>query len=78
MGGHDVLYWRERHREVDFVVQTNRCLAAIEVKSGRSRAVRPGMTAFSAAFSPDRSLLVGGDGIDLEEFLSLPVESWVP
>ena len=36
-----------------------------------------GLEAFSAAFHPDRKLLVGGDGIPLESFLERPVESWV-
>lgn len=44
----------------------------IEVKSGRTRL--PGMAAFATAFTPDRTLLVGGDGIAVEEFLSKPAE----
>ena len=35
------------------------------------------MAAFSEAFHPDRKLLVGGDGITIEEFLSKPMEHWV-
>jgi hypothetical protein len=31
----------------------------------------------AAAFSPQRSLLVGGDGIPLDEFLSRAVAHWV-
>ena len=50
---------------------------AIEVKSGRSPDVHPGMVAFAEAFKPQRTLLVGGDGIALEEFLSQPVEHWI-
>ena len=52
-------------------------MTAIEVKSGRTRQTLPGMAAFSEAFRPDRSLLVGGDGIAVDEFLSKPVERWV-
>jgi hypothetical protein len=32
---------------------------------------------FAAAFKPQRSLLVGGDGIELEEFLSRPIQDWI-
>jgi len=32
--------------------------------------------AFADAFRPTRKLLVGGDGIALDEFLSQPVEHW--
>ena len=73
----EVFYWRERSREVDFVVRSGRLLTAIEVKSGRSTGSLAGMTAFGEAFHPDRKLLVGGDGIAVEDFLSQPVEHWV-
>jgi len=36
-----------------------------------------GTAAFAAAFKPWRSLMVGGDGIELGEFLSRPVPHWV-
>ncbi len=70
-------YWRERNREVDFVVKSGRIVTAIEVKSARARGSLPGMAAFAKAFRPDLMLLVGGDGIALEEFLLRPVEHWV-
>ena len=54
-----------------------RNLTAIEVKSGRSRDALPGLAAFSEAFRPQRKLLVGADGIPVEEFLLQPVEHWV-
>ncbi|MCY3957281.1 MAG: ATP-binding protein [Chloroflexi bacterium] len=72
-----VFYWRDRNREVDFVVRAGRRLAAIEVKSGRARKSKPGLEAFASAFHPDRTLIVGGDGLGLEQFLSTPVTNWV-
>ncbi len=41
----DLFYWRERNREVDFVVQTGRMIVAIEVRSGRSPHALPGLDA---------------------------------
>lgn len=73
----DLFYWRDRNREVDFVAHAGRTVTAIEVKSGRSREALPGMEAFVGVFKPTRTLLVGGDGIPLEEFLSRPAEHWV-
>lgn len=73
----EVFYWRERNREVDFVLKKGRRVVAIEVKSGRAPAALPGMQAFNEAFRPDRLLLVGGDGIPVEEFLVQPVERWL-
>jgi predicted AAA+ superfamily ATPase len=69
-------YWRERNHEVDFVVQVGRRLTAIKVKSGRAPQTHPGMAAFTEAFKPKRSLLVGGDGISVEEFLARPIPHW--
>ena len=76
-GSCEVFYWRHRNREVDFVVRAGRAVTAIEVKSGRTRQTPPGMAAFADVFRPARSLLVGGDGIPVAEFLSRPVEYWV-
>ena len=73
----DLYYWRDRDREVDFVARVGHTLTAIEVKSGRARDVQPGLAAFGEAYRPKRKLLVGGDGIPLEEFLSRPVQHWV-
>jgi len=70
-------YWRERNHEVDFVVKAGRRLAAIEVKSGRAPQAHRGTAAFAAAFKPQRSLLVGGDGIEVGEFLSRPALHWI-
>jgi predicted AAA+ superfamily ATPase len=72
-----VHYWRERNQEVDFVVQAGRTLTAIEVKSGRAPQAHAGTAAFSRAFRPTRTLLVGGDGIALDEFLTRPVTHWL-
>jgi predicted AAA+ superfamily ATPase len=76
-GDCEVYYWRERNQEVDFVVKAGRRLAAIEVKSGRAPQAHRGAAAFAAAFKPQRSLLVGGDGIELGEFLSRPALHWI-
>jgi predicted AAA+ superfamily ATPase len=70
-------YWRERNREVDFVAWRGKRVTAIEVKSGRPPETLPGMSAFSASFKPQRTLLIGGDGIATEEFLARPVERWI-
>ena len=67
-----VHYWCERNREVDFVVQTGRTLTAIEVKSGRPPQKHAGTAAFHRTFHATRTLLVGGDGMTVEEFLSAP------
>lgn len=73
----EVFYWRERNHEVDFVVTAGRRLISIEVKSTRAPQHHAGSAAFAAAFKPHRSLLVGGDGIALEDFLEMPVSHWL-
>jgi hypothetical protein len=37
----------------------------------------PGMEIFARSFKPKRQLLVGGQGIALEEFLSYPAGHWL-
>jgi uncharacterized protein len=72
-----VFYWRDTNREVDFVVRAGRVVVAIEVKSGRVPDTLPGLAAFTEAFRPTRTLIVGGDGIALDEFLATSVEHWL-
>jgi len=76
-GLYELNYWRERDKEVDFVVHRAGKLTAIEVKSGKARTSTKGMDAFVAAHGEARLLLVGGNGIPLEEFLSVPPAHWI-
>lgn len=73
----DLFYWRHQSREVDFVVRAGQAVVAIEVKSGRAPSAFPGLADFAAAFTPTRTLIVGGAGLPLEEFLRAPVEQWL-
>jgi uncharacterized protein len=76
-GACELFYWRERSREIDFVLRRGPVVVAIEVKSGRAPQALPGIATFNAAFKPRRSLLVGGDGVPLAEFLDRPVGHWL-
>lgn len=73
----ELFYWRERGVEVDFIVKARGRLTAIEVKSGRAPQAHAGTAAFVAAFKAQRTLLVGGDGIAVEDFLARPVAHWL-
>jgi predicted AAA+ superfamily ATPase len=73
----EVFYWRDRNKEVDFVVRAGRVVTAIEVKSGRARDTQAGLAAFTSAFRPTRQLLVGYGGISVEAFLDRTVEHWL-
>jgi predicted AAA+ superfamily ATPase len=77
LGHCELFYWRGRSREVDFVVRVKRLLAGLEVKSGRTREVQRGLDAFGIEFKPQRRILVGGDGIPVDEFLRNPIEHWM-
>lgn len=76
-GDCELFYWRDRNREVDFVLRSGPRVLAVEVKSGARREALPGLAAFAEAFSPTRSLLVGTGGIPVEEFLRQPVRHWL-
>jgi len=70
--GLDVSWWRDGNREVDYVVRRSERVTAIEVKSGVARTGLPGMAALADRFAVDRRLLVGSEGIELDEFLASP------
>jgi hypothetical protein len=70
----DLYYWLDRSREVDFVLNRGDSLVAIEVKSRRKKVNLPGIDAFSKRYPVKRKLLVGEQGINLEEFLQIVPE----
>lgn len=76
-GDCELFYWRDRGQEVDFIVRSRNRLVAIEVKSGRAPQAHAGTAAFSEAFKVRRTLLVGGDGVPVEDFLGRSVSEWI-
>jgi hypothetical protein len=62
---------------VDFVLKGKGRVTALEVTSSRRKDSLPGMAEFAKEFKPQRRLLVGGQGIPLEEFLATPPEKFV-
>ena len=70
-----VYYWRESGAEVDFVLQQGPRLLGVEVKSGYSRGTK-GMVAFQQAFKQANVMLVGPDGVPIDEFLAAPADHW--
>lgn len=75
--GCEVLYWRERNHEVDFVLRSGDRLAAIEVKSGRSKGALAGLSSFANAYPAAVPLVVGTGGVALATFLSQPAQNWL-
>lgn len=73
----EVFYWREGSLEVDFVIRNGKKVIALEVKSGRKKESLPGMGAFTQNFKTHRQLVVGNQGVSLEEFLTAPLGQWV-
>jgi uncharacterized protein len=66
-----VHYWREASDEVDFILHRGKWTTALEVKSGRRRESLSGIAKFAELYRPQRKLLVGTDGMPLEEFFGL-------
>lgn len=71
-----VYYWRDTLYEVDFVLKRRTALVAIEVKSGLRRDRLSGLKEFERRHSPQRSIVVGKNGIPLSEMLSVPAGHW--
>ena len=71
-----VYYWRDRGREVDFVLEHGRKLVAFEVKTGRRRGNVSGLDAFRKSFPVRATHIVGRGGIPVAEFLLTPAWEW--
>ena len=72
----EVSYWRESSQEVDFVLRRGAKVRGVEVKSGDGGTNDRAMLEFERRFKASRSLVVGEDGIPLNEFLSAPALEW--
>ncbi len=64
---YSVYYWRNRGLEVDFVVKTPKAIWGIEVKSAGS-ANPKGTAAFLKSHPGARMMIIGPQGVALEEF----------
>lgn len=64
-------YWRSGQNEVDYVLTAGNEVAALEIKSGRQGKLS-GLQAFKDHYKKARVMVVGGNGIPLEQFLSTP------
>ena len=71
-----VYYWQDVNREVDFVLAKGDKIIAIEVKSTRRKTSMPGIEAFAGQFKVYKKLLVVGQGIPLEEFMTTDANAW--
>lgn len=73
----DLYYWREGNNEVDFILQVNKKIIAIEVKSAHRSNVHLGLQNFSNKFNVNRNLLIGTNALPLEVFLKEPIHKWL-
>lgn len=73
----ELYYWSKSNLEVDFILVKGNKITAIEVKSGAATVKLPGIDAFAGEFNVTRKLLVGAQGIPLEDFLLTPASNWL-
>lgn len=66
----EVLYWREKNMEVDFVLRKKGSVVAIEIKSNGEKRT-DGLDKFRQLFNPQAAFIVGDGGISAEDFLSM-------
>lgn len=72
----DIYYWRHNKFEVDFVLLLGQKVIGIEVKSGMQSRNIGGLSKFGKEFNTFNSIVVGGDGIPIPEFLRTPARHW--
>ena len=74
----ELFYWRKGDKEVDFVLKRGDSITAIEVKSNNSESInRSGLNLFVKEFSPNKVLIVGNQGIPIEDFLKSPLTKFL-
>jgi len=70
----DLYYWRDRNDEVDFVLSYKNRIIGLEVKANLARGTK-GMSVFQDRFHVDKVMLIGQEGLPIEDFLKInPIE----
>ena len=68
----NIYYWREGNDEVDFVVEYKKRIIALEVKTSKVGSLL-GLNSFASQYRPEKSLIIGTDGIPWQEFLQMDI-----
>ena len=69
--GGELYYWNEQSKKVDFILEKNNKIIAIEVKSGHKTGNLKSLETFRKKHTPDETLVVGGEGIPLVDFVKM-------
>ncbi len=69
--GVELYYWNEQSKEVDFVLKKNNKVIAIEVRRRHKTRHLKSLETFRKKHTPDETLVVGGEGIPLADFLKM-------
>jgi len=70
-----VYYWRDRNKEVDFVLRKGNRLAALEVKTSIMGRTHSGLGSFLKRRPETRAWVIGPDGLDLTDFFRCDLRS---
>jgi predicted AAA+ superfamily ATPase len=68
----DINYWRERGKEVDFILRLGTKIVAVELKTGRRKDSASGTAIFDKTFLPSKTYAVGNEEFPIERFLETP------
>ena len=70
IGDYDVFYWREKDKEVDYILKKKSRIVAIEVKSN-SETYNAGLEEIRKMYHLYATMVVGEGGMKVEDFLSI-------
>ena len=68
--GIEVYYWRERNKEVDFVLKKGHHFVALEIKTSSVGKPHTGLAQFQKHWPETKSWIISPDGLDLADFLN--------
>jgi len=71
----EIFYWREKNQEVDFILKKGKKIIALEVKSSLKKESVSGMENFIRMYTPFKALIIGSQGMPIQDFLSTSIEA---
>ena len=72
-GNYKLYYWREADKEVDFIIEKQGKLIAIEVKTNLKKNFN-GIKEFIKRYNPDKTFIIGSEGLQWQDFIKMKPE----
>lgn len=73
----EIFYWKDNNKSIDFIIRKDEDIIVVDVNTHKKGKNIQGVNVFKQKYQPSKILIVGEEGISVEEFLLNPLEAWI-